>query len=341
MQRPSTKLLAPLLLLLGSGWIGACESSETEDPQPGAAGSGGTTPIDAGTGGTAPPTDAGLDAGQGGTAPVDAGPADVTAGLLYIHQQVFREDDAFARGGLARLELYDPQALPPDDRPEFFNADGERCTFETGTEWPLTLPNGDTWPAGPFYDAGNLSLTAAGAPGPVVYEYYDTYYVRQSPGPVVLGSFTHSSFFPPEYIPHGAAASFAAPGGADIGAFSFSGVTLAADYTVTAPDLVVGSYVINTSDPLTFTWSPPAPGDSMAVIVKDSFSFLKCVFDDDGVATIPAEAMATLVGGQFVRLTVQTWREHRETQRVVSADGEQIDVELTSRHVQIGRFDSL
>jgi hypothetical protein len=287
-------------------------------------------------------TDGGVDAEDdaGDAGEVDAGPADVTASLLYMNQRVFREDDAFARGGIARLELYDPQPLPADGRTEVFNADGERCTFESGTEWPLTLPGGETWPAGPFHDAGDLALTAAGAPGPVIYEYFDSYYLRASPGPVQLGSFTHTFFFAPEYLPHGASASFAAAGGSDIGAFAFDGARLAADYTVSVPNLVAGGDVIDTDAALTFSWSPAAPGDQMAVIVKDSFSFIKCVFDDDGEATVPAEAMGLLIGGPFVTLTVQTWREHTEALRVTDIDGTAIDVELSSRHVQIGRFAS-
>lgn len=278
--------------------------------------------------------------GQGGSGPTAEGPADVTARLLYINQRVFREDDAFARGGTAKLELYAPQALPADDRPSFSNADGERCTFETGTAWPTLLSGGETWPAGPFLDAGNLSLAVSGTPAPVVYEYYDSYYLRLSPDPVKLGNFTHSYFFSPVYVPHGATAALQASGGTDLGTFEVTGIELAANYTVTSPNLVMGGDVIDTEAPLTLTWGPPEPGDEMVLIVKDSFSFLKCVFDDDGEATVPVEAMATIVGGQFSTITIQTWREHRAEQRVLSADGQRIDVELTSRHAQIGRFKS-
>jgi hypothetical protein len=300
-------------------------------------GAGGGEPTGPGPGSTT----GGSDGGTGGQAgEVDPGPADVTAGLLYINQRVYREDDAFAQGGIAKLELYDPQPLPPDERPEFFNADGERCTFETDSEWPQALPGGGTWPEGPFLDAGDLTLTAASAPGPVVYEYFDSYYLRLSPGPVKQGSFTHNFFFPPEYLPHGDSVTVAAAGGADLGSLSASGLKLADDYVVYSPNLVTGENVIDTGGPLTFSWSPPAPGDKMAVIVKDSFSYVKCVFDDDGHAVVPADAMGTLLGGQFVRITVQTWREHHDTVRVEAAGGEQVDVAFTSRHVQIGRFPS-
>lgn len=277
---------------------------------------------------------------QGGGGPTADGPPDVTARLLYINQRVFREDDAFAQGGTAKLELHTPQPLPVDDRPEFFNGDGERCTLEVGTEWPTSLPMDATWPAGPFLDAGDLSLAVSGTPGPVVYEYFDSYYLRLAPEPVKLGNFTHSYFFPPIYVPHGAEAALSAPGGPDLGAFSVDGLELAEDYTVTTPNMTMGGDVIDTGSSFTFTWGPPSPGDHMAVIVKDSFSFIKCVFDDDGEATVPASAMATLVGGQFSTITVQTWREHHEQARVLSADGKRIDVEFTSRHVQIGRFGS-
>lgn len=288
-----------------------------------------------GTGGQPPE---GRGGGDGG--PTVDGPPDVTARLLYINQRVFREDDAFARGGTARLELHTPQALPVDDRPEFFNGDAERCTLEVGTEWPTSLPMDATWPAGPFLDAGNLSLAVSGTPGPVIYEYFDSYYLRLAPEPVKLGNFTHSYFFPPIYVPHGAAAALSAPGGADLGAFSVDGLELAADYAVTAPNMAMGGDVIDTEASFTLSWGPPSPGDQMVVIVKDSFSFIKCVFDDDGEATVPASAMATLVGGQFSTITVQTWREHHEEERVLSADGQRIDVDFTSRHVQIGRFAS-
>ena len=337
---PSSIVLAALMALTGcettnegetTGSSGSSSNGSGGNPQTSGAG--------ASTGSTT--TSGGGDSGVGGGGGViDPGPADVTAELLYINQRVFREDDAFAQGGTARLELYDPQPLPVDDRTEFFNADGERCTFESGTEWPELLSDGSTWPMGPFKDAGNLSLTPTGAPGPVVYEYYDSYYLRLSPEAVQQGSFTHNSFYPPEYIPHGAVATIDAAGGNDVGSFSVPGVELAADYTVSSPNLVAGGDVIDTGAALDFAWSPPVPGDRMAVIVKDAFSFVKCVFDDDGQAQVPAEAMAVLNGGQFTTFTIQTWREHSETHRVESADGQQIDVALTSRHVQIGRFDS-
>lgn len=334
--RPAPPLVAVLAVALAAG----CAAPADEPPVIAAEeGTGGASVVASSSsgemGGRAP-----VGQGGGGQGPTAEGPADVTARLLYINQRVFREDDAFARGGTAKLELHAPQPLPVDDRPEFFNADGERCTLETGTEWPTSPPVGGTWPSGPFLDAGDLSLAVSGTPGPVVYEYYDSYYLRLAPEPVKLGNFTHSYFFPPIYLPHGANAALSAPGGADLGAFSVEDLALAADYTVTSPNLVAGGDVIDTDSALTFTWGPASPGDEMAVIVKDSFSFIKCVFDDDGQATVPEGAMATLVGGQFATITVQTWREHHQAKRVLSADGQRIDVEFTSRHVQIGRFGS-
>jgi len=333
----STSPIVALSLVLAAG----CASpGEAPPPLSSADGTGGApdaaSSSSAGGGGDPGPT------GQGGagSGPSVDGPADATARLLYINQRVFREDDAFARGGTAKLELHAPQPKPTDDRPEFFNGDGERCTLETGTEWPTSLPMGATWPAGPFLDAGDLSLAVSGTPGPVVYEYFDSYYLRLAPEPVKLGNFTHSYFFPPIYIPHGADAALSAPGGADLGAFSVEGLALAADYAVSSPAMVSGGDVIDTGSAFTLTWGPPSPGDQMAVIVKDSFSFIKCVFDDDGEATVPEGAMATLVGGQFATITVQTWREHHEQKRVLSADGQRVDVDFTSRHVQIGRFAS-
>lgn len=328
------------LALLAAPTLGCDVSTEdapTTSSSTGSDGSGGGSTTTGGGTTDASTTTGGGGSGTGGA--IDPGPADVTASLLYINQRVFREDDAFAQGGISRLEIHDPQPLPTDDRTEFFNGDGERCTFESGTEWPELLASGETWPAGPFLDAGNLSLTATGAPGPVIYEYYDSYYLRLAPGPVQQGSFTHNSFYAPEYLPHGATATIAAAGGPDLGAFSAE-LQLAADYVVSSPNMVSGADVIDDEAPLTFSWSPPAPGDQMAVIVKDSFSFIKCVFEDDGEASVPAEAMALLNGGQFARFTVQTWREHSETVRAESADGQQVDVAFTSRHVQIGRFDT-
>lgn len=324
-----------LFVTLAAGCGSATPTNPSHDDDAGTP----SAPPTTGTGGGGSGGDATASTGQGAAGgTVDPGPADVTASLLYINQRVFREDDAFARGGIARLELHTPQDLPADDRPEFFNADGERCTLESGTEWPTLLDGGQTWPMGPFLDAGNLTLTANTAPGPVVYEYYDSYYLRLSPGPVKLGNFTHNFFFSPEYIPHGVTATVEASGGADLGGFSLSDVELAKDYVVTSPNLEEGGDVIDTTSLLSVAWGPPAPGDQMAVIVKGSFSFIKCVFDDDGHATVPAEAMSQLVGGQFATFTVQTWREHGDTVRVTSDDGEQIDVVVTSRHVQLGRF---
>ncbi|MEM6790802.1 MAG: hypothetical protein AAF715_25005 [Myxococcota bacterium] len=295
-----------------------------------------------GEGGAAPTDDEGEGGGApGGGGPSLDGPPDATARLLYINQRVYREDDAFARGGTAVLEVHAPQALPVDDRPEFFNGDGERCTLEVGTEWPTSLAGGATWPAGPFLDAGDLRLAVSGSPGLVVYEYYDSYYLRAAPAPVQLGNFIHSYFYPPVFIPHGADAALEAAGGTDLGAFEVSGLELAPDYTVTSPNLVVGNDTIDTGSALTFTWGPPSPGDDMVVIVKDSFSYLKCVFDDDGEATVPASAMGNLVGGAFATITIQTWREHHDERRVLSADGQRVDVAFTSRHVQIGRFGSM
>ncbi len=338
MPSPKNIFIAPLSLVHAVALIGGCEASNDSESSPSSGGSTGSQATGGSTTGTNT-TSGGGDTGAGGGGGVDLGPPDVTADLLYIDQEVFREDDAFAMGGTAQLELYDPQPYPADDRTEFLNADGERCTLESGTEWPHLLPGDETWPAGSFKNAGNLTLTASSAPGPVVYEYFDSYYLRLAPDPVQQGSFTHNSFFSPAYIPAGASASVDASGGADIGAFSVTGLTLAADYVVTSPNLVTGDDIIRNDEALSFAWNPPAPGDKMAVIVKDSFRFIKCVFDDDGEGTVPAPAMAAL-NGQFVRYTIQTWREHSETQRVESVDGEQVDVKFTSRNVQIGRFDS-
>ena len=116
---------------------------------------------------------------------------------------------------------------------------------------------------------------------------------------------------------------------------------LASDYTVSAPNLEAGDDVIDTGAELQVTWDPPSPGDTMSVIVKDSFSFVKCEFEDDGSAVVPADAMGLLVGGQFVRLTVQTWRERTVERNVQAADGKTVGVQFTSRHAQIGRFDSM
>jgi len=38
--------------------------------------------------------------------------------------------------------------------------------------------------------------------------------------------------------------------------------------------------------------------------------------------------------------TVQTWREKRTVERVVTGDGAVVDVEVVSRHAQIGRFEA-
>ncbi len=266
--------------------------------------------------------------------------ADVTARLLYINQRVFREDDAFAQGGTASLSLHASETPPKDTRQSWVNTDGEICSFESYTEWPWEFPSGVTWPEGPFLDAGDITLRADGAPGPVVYAWYDTFYMRDEPGPVEQGYFTHSSFFPPEYLPHGAGATVTAAGGAGVGSFEVGEVRLAEDYMVSSPNLAGGGDVIDTGEALDIEWAPSAPGGTMTVLVKDATAYLKCVLEDDGRATVPAEAMAALLAGPFVRFTVQTWREKRTVERVVTGDGAVVDVEVVSRHAQIGRFEA-
>ena len=262
---------------------------------------------------------------------------DLHARFLVTHQRVFREDAFFAQGGLGVFEIYDPEALPVDDRAEFFNADGERCTIESGTEWPLTAADGSTWPSGPFANAGSLTFSVDGAPGDVVYNYFDSYYLRDAPGPVMEGGITHNSFFPPEYIPHGRAASLSAAGGT-VSSFTIDGLMTADDYSVMEPNLEAGGTRIDNSQALPVKWSPGDEDSQMAVIVKSGFSFVKCVFEDDGESVIPVEAMTQLSGGQFTTFTVQTWRERTQERQVMATDGTLINVSFTSRHVQLGRF---
>lgn len=282
---------------------------------------------------------ASADAGADAAAADAARPADYNAYLRLIRQEAYREDDAFAAGGTARLYFFAAEPLPGDDRMRFANGDGEECTMESGTEWPTVPKIGVEWPSSPLLGAGDLSITVQDGPNTIVFEETEGAYFRKEPAPLVQGDFTHSSFFDGANLPSGKAFTLSTMGGAGVGALSFAG-DLPNDYSVSSPDMETGRDVIDVSKALTFTWSPAQPGARMEVIVKDAFSFLRCNFADDGLATVPAEAMAQLAAGQFSSVSIQTLRQVAVTKQVEDDGGKIVDVDFIAEHVRFGRFDS-
>lgn len=274
------------------------------------------------------------------------GAADATPGLVdpdfntrlrLIHQEVFREDDAFAAGGTGRLLLFAAEALPADDRESFTNTDGERCTYESGTEWPTFLTGDVEWPPGDLLNAGDLQFDVTDGPNQIVFEYYETAYIRKAPAAVVQGPFTHSSFFDGSNLPSGKDIMVSAVGGPDLGSFSFT-ATLPEDFVVSSPDIVGGTGTIDVSQAMDIAWSPADSESRMEVIVKDSFSFLRCNFADDGSATIPQSAMAKLNNGQFATFTVQAIRQRSHHAQVTDSGGNVVDIDFVAEHVKLGRF---
>ncbi len=277
---------------------------------------------------------------QPGAADADPGlDPDYGTRLRLIHQEVFREDDAFAAGGTGRLLLFAAEALPADDRERFVNAENELCTYESGTEWPTFLTGDVEWPTGDLLNAGDLQFDVTDGPNQIVFEYYETAYIRNAPAAVVQGSFTHTSFFDGSNLPSGKDIMVSAVGGPDLGSFSFA-AALPQNFTMSTPDIVGGNSTIDVSKAMDFAWSPGNGDSRMEVIVKDSFSFLRCNFADDGSATIPAGAMAKLNSGQFATFIVQAIRQRSHHSQVTDSGGKVIDIDFVAEHVKIGRFDA-
>ncbi len=318
-----------VILLVVTGASSACGGSESESAD--------AATVDSAAGFDSPMVDAPT---PDAAVTADARPPDVQARIQLLNQEVFREDDAFASGGTGRMYFFDPQPLPDDDRPSWYTSDGERCTYESGTEWPILLDGGVEWPDGPFYDAGDLQFDVTGAPNLIVFEYYDTAYIRKEPEALQQGGFTHSSFFNAENLPPGQPFTMTAVGGPGVGAFTVPSLSLPADYSVTSPDIEGGTTVVSVAAPLEVSWSPPQPEATFWLLVKDSFSFILCELDDDGSATIPEAAMSNLIGGGFARVTVQAWRDVPRTVTVEDSDGQRVELEIVARHAKIGRFDT-
>ncbi len=266
-------------------------------------------------------------------------PADFGSYLKLINQEVFREDDAFAAGGTGRFHFFSAEPLPADDRISFTNGDGEKCTYESETEWPTTPSSSADWPTGSPASAGDLHIDVTDGPNQIIFDEFEGGYFREEPTALQQGDFTHNSFFDSSNLPSGKNFIVSAQGGTNIGSFSFSS-KLPADYTVSSPDMMAGNDTIDVAEAFTFAWSPASSGARMEVILKDSFSFVRCNFDDDGSGEVPAEAMNLLSAGLFSKLVVHMIRQETHDAQVADSNGKQVQIDFVAEHVKIGRFDS-
>lgn len=120
--------------------------------------------------------------------------------------------------------------------------------------------------------------------------------------------------------------TFEFPGGADIGAFTAS-AEVPDELVITSPDLTDPVLTIGAGSPLTVTWIPGDPADSVKVslstvnsiqtqnpdgtfTVTSTNVIVLCPFADSGSGTVPAEATSLLlVGGDITILTASRTHE--------------------------------
>jgi hypothetical protein len=222
---------------------------------------------------------------------------------------------AFTGGAVGRSDAtFYVEALPPwsDVRSTVTTPEGDTCYLDGYSCSYPHCQNDQVW-LPPGLDAGELTFTIAGAPGPVSLTAFNAggsgkpddwlySWSKDKPGPLKDGSATYSSWIDKSYVPLGAKMQMEMAGGADFNPQSFPGLEMPALFTITAPP---PSGPVPTGQPLKITWSPPQSGAKMSLEIvgpgmPETAKALRCTIRDDGSITIPAGAVTQLGGVAYI-----------------------------------------
>jgi len=256
--------------------------------------------------------------------------------------------------GKAEAELWDYEAKPKDDREAFITDEGERCTWEYGTTYPHSY-SGGYWPSGPGKSAGNLTFSVADGLGAIelvawdiddggAIEYGWAYYHDETPPALRDGAAVYPDFFDPAYVVLGKSFTVTAEGGLHVGAQTFTGGQIPNAFVITAPDVEGGTGEISVGGSLLVTWDPPQPEATMEIFVTTLVDYegllVSCTVNDDGQATLPADAMEVLGAGYPGDIGVQLRRSVSRRIQTTTVEGNAAYIDLVARHARLGALPS-
>jgi hypothetical protein len=266
---------------------------------------------------------------------------EVLGELVLLEQLTPRDTGIFSALGKGEASLFFWEELPADDRPSWTTVEGERCTWEMNTLYPYRY-NDATWPTGRGLGAGDLTFKVVGGESDVVLEEDEdngsfAYFHGDTPPALSDGTVTLPDFFDTEYLPAGAGFEVEAAGGSDLTAQTLAGGELPAAFTVIdPPENQVGQVAANVD--LTVRWTPAQPAAYMEIFLTRALGFdyllLSCKVKDDGVAVIPAAALADFTGDVGFQLR-RSLERYRTTQ---TASGDTVHAYLIGRHARLGRM---
>ncbi len=248
-------------------------------------------------------------------------------------------------GRLAALStLFFDKADPPwaDPRTSFTTPEGYLCYHDNySCGYPYCSNEYDVWlPVG--LNAGDLTFTIEGAPGPVVYAPYNTdkqgvgdwgYALKDDePGPIKEGNSTYSGYFDVSYVPLNASMTLAMSGGDHFDAAAYDNLAMPERLVLTAPPPDVE---VPADQDLTISWDKAQAGTNISVeLVSGNPMFgaalkINCTFRDSGSITIPKAELAKMHQGEVWMIIQRNATRYVKTQ---TKDGRPAHLMFTGRY---------
>jgi hypothetical protein len=279
---------------------------------------------------------------SGACVPFAPGPDDHEAELI-LNRQVILGPTSDGPVGTADFLVWSAQPFPADTRPSFTTDENERCTSESNAHYPYSW-NGKTWPLGPYASVGNLTITAAGAPGPIVLEP-DTappdgtfYWWTDEPPPLVAEG-TVLPFFAGDYLPIGGAISLQLAGGPAAPAQQLAPpLEVPETPTFLEPDVEHGAEVA-IGGSLRVRWAPTARAGTeielaFAMQSMAGKQLVSCLLEDDGEVVLPGDKLAFLTAGG-TETGIYISRRVRRTLLAKGAGGTSLFIRTTVRNDRV------
>lgn len=224
-----------------------------------------------------------------------------------------------------------------DPRESFTTPEGFLCYHD---EYSCGFPGcneGDVWiPVG--LSAGDLTFTVKGAPGPVVWEAWESssygwsYSLKEDePGPIKDGATTHASFFESKYVPLDSEMTMDMDGGDDFDSASFENLAMPRRLVITSPTPGVEPPA---DEDLEISWEDPQGGTTINIEMVSGDPMVgtpgkvTCSFRDSGKVTIPKAELAKMHQG---RVYISLQRDATRYVKVETKDNRDAHLMLTGR----------
>ncbi len=224
-----------------------------------------------------------------------------------------------------------------DPRTSFTTPEGFLCYHDESSCAYPGCNNDNVWiPKG--LSAGDLTFTVESAPGPVVFEAWESlsigwqYKLKEGePGPIKDGNTTHASFFESKYVPLGAPMTMAMAGGDDLDAATYENLAMAQRLVLTAPTPGVEP---SADEDLKITWDSTQGGTTINIELVSGDAMvgtpakISCSFRDSGSITIPKAELAKMHQG---RIYMSIQRDATRYVKTQTKDGRDAHLMLTGR----------